>query len=283
MTLLKDRYELHEKLGEGGMAEVYRATHVTLDREVAVKFIKGDLENQQFVDRFEREAKAAARLTHANILHIYDYDFAEDGRPFLVLELLHGEDLARRMLTRKEEIESYSLSEVLQIIRNAAAGLGYAHTQGIIHRDVKPANIFITDDGRTILMDFGIAKMVDADQLTGTGIIVGASHYFAPEQAQGKPVDHRVDIYSLGAVMYELLTGETPFKGDTTMSVIAQHIHADVPDPTLVRPDLPPDITRIIRTAMAKDPADRYADMEAFRNALYAVGNKALRKASISA
>ncbi len=258
MGQLVGRYELHEKLGEGGMAEVYRASQLALGRDVAIKFIKTMLTEAQFAARFQREAKAVAQLNHPNILQVYDFDRTEDGRYFMVTEFLRGNDLANYL-----DEKTFSLGECIGIVKAVAQALGYAHQHGIIHRDVKPSNIFLTDDERIILTDFGVAKMLSDGSLTETGMTIGTPHYFAPEQGTGQAIDHRADLYALGVVFYELLTGETPYKGDTTMSIIAQHINAPIPDPRQKRSALPPLASQIVQNAMAKKPEDRYPDARA--------------------
>ena len=205
MGQLVGRYELHEKLGEGGMAEVYRASQLALGRDVAIKFIKTTLTETQFAARFQREAKAVAQLSHPNILQVYDFDRTDDGRYFMVAEFLRGSDLADQI-----DRKTFSLDECIGIVKAVAQALGYAHQHGIIHRDVKPSNIFLTDDERIILTDFGVAKMLSDGSLTETGMTIGTPHYFAPEQGTGQAIDHRADLYALGVVFYELLTGETP-------------------------------------------------------------------------
>lgn len=268
MTLLRQRYEVRDKLGEGGMAEVYRATQIALDREVAIKFIKPGLTDEMFAVRFEREAKAIARLSHPNIMQVYDFDQAEDGRCFMVTELLHGSDLATRLQALNARGERFPLPEAVRITRTVAQALYYAHQRSVIHRDVKPHNIFLTEDNRVVVMDFGIARVISEGHLTATGMTVGTPHYFAPEQGGGQPVDYRADIYALGVVFYELLTGHVPYDADSTLGILAQHASAPIPDPREDRSDLPPAVTAVIRRAMAKEPADRYPDMAALIGAL---------------
>ncbi|MBN1680685.1 MAG: protein kinase [Anaerolineae bacterium] len=264
MSILRGRYELHEKLGEGGMAEVYRATQLNLDREVAVKFIKTALAGDMFSARFAREAKALAQLIHPHIMQVYDFDQAEDGRYFMVMERLRGSDLSERIHAMRNQDRLFSLEEVYRITRDVGDALFYAHQHDVVHRDIKPSNIWITDNGRVVVTDFGIAKMVTEGRLTETGMTIGTPHYFAPEQGSGLPVDYRVDIYALGVVFYELLTGSVPYDAESTLGILAQHANAPIPDPREIRPDLPPETTTIVRQAMAKDPNDRYQDMGAF-------------------
>ncbi len=276
MTILRDRYELREKLGEGGMAEVYRAIQLSLDREVAIKFIRPAMtQDERFSTRFMREARAIARLNHPNILHVHDFDRAEDGRYFMVMERLEGHDLAARIDDLNRRDRAMPLDDAIQIVRSVAAALRYAHQHDIAHRDIKPGNIFLSDDGRVVVMDFGIAKLLsDEGALTTTGTVVGTPHYFAPEQGTGQPVDYRVDIYALGVVFYEMLTGQVPYDADSTLAVLAQHANAPIPDPRAVRPDLPPEVTGIVQRAMAKDPQHRYLNMNALMTDLDALGTR---------
>lgn len=271
MTTLGERYALHDKLGEGGMAEVYRATQLALDREVAIKFIKPSIMDEAFVTRFVREAKAVASLSHPNIMQVYDFDEDTDGRCFLVMEMLRGGDLAARLHAMAETGERFALAEAVRIARAVAGALAYAHQRDVVHRDIKPGNIYLTEDGRVVVMDFGIAKVLSRANLTATGTTIGTPHYFAPEQGGGQAIDHRVDIYALGVVVYELLTGNVPYDADSTLGILAQHANAPIPDPRAERPDLPPGMTLIVRRAMAKKPDDRYPDMETFMRDLDAV------------
>ncbi|MBN2303714.1 MAG: protein kinase, partial [Anaerolineae bacterium] len=218
--------------------------------------------------RFEREAKAVARLSHPNIMQVYDFDQAEDGRCFMVAELLRGDDLATRIRAKTAHGERFSLAEAVNITRSVAGALYFAHERGIVHRDIKPHNIFLTDDQRVVVTDFGIAKVICEGQLTATGTTIGTPHYFAPEQGSGQEIDFRVDIYALGVVFYELLTGHVPYDADSTLGILAQHAQAPIPDPRANRPELPHMTTVIIRRAMAKDPNARYPDMLGFVNDL---------------
>lgn len=258
MTILKGRYKLHERLGEGGMATVYRATQINLDREVAVKFIKPDALAPEFTARFDREAKTIAQLSHANITQVYDYDSDDEGNPFMVMELHRGQDLAD-FLTLHAPLR---LVDILTIMKGVSLALGYAHKNGVIHRDVKPSNIFITDDQQIKLMDFGLVKDAsDTANLTGSGILLGTPLYFSPEQASNDPVDHRSDIYALGVIFYQLLTDKQPFTGRNPLDVAVQHVTAPTPDPREANPDLPPIASAITQRMLAKKPEDRYPDI----------------------
>jgi|GEM_PF-4435612 len=260
MTILKGRYQLHEKFAEGGMAELFRATQINLNREVAIKFIKTATADPTFESRFRYEAEAVAKLNHPNIMSIYDFDSTDDNQYFMVIELLQGQDLSDVLNQHILDEQLFTVDEVAHFMRGAAAGLSYAHQKGIIHRDIKPSNIFLTQDNRVVVMDFGIAKMNSQASLTQSGAVVGTPRYLSPEQIMGQPIDHRIDIYALGIVLYQLLTNEPPFKGDTTMELIAQHATAPIPDPRDVRPDLPEHATIMCFKAMAKTADERYSD-----------------------
>jgi len=260
MMVINGRYELHERLGEGGMATVYRATQLNLEREVAIKFIKTEMISDEFIARFEREAKSIAQLNHPNITQVYDFDYDEEGTPFMVMEFLHGFDLGE---FRKQH-SPLKLSDVITIMEGAALALGYAHAHGIVHRDVKPSNIFITEDHQVKLMDFGLVKQAsDETNLTNTGILLGTPGYFSPEQASAEPVDHRSDIYALGVILYELLTGEAPFSGKNPLDLAVQHVTQPVPDPRKIKPDLPIEASIITGRMMAKQPEDRFSNAAA--------------------
>ena len=223
-----DHYHIIERLGEGGMAEVYKAMDLNLEREVAIKFLRTDPKNfEKNRKRFEIEAKALAKLNHPNIVQVLDYGDYE-GRPYLVMEYVPGGNLKRRL---KGPIP---WAEACQLVIPLAKALQYAHERKIIHRDIKPSNILINERGEPMLSDFGVAKMLEMEEtldLTGTSVGVGTPYYMAPEQGKGTNIDHRVDIYSLGVVLYELITGRKPYQADTPMAVMLQHIQAPLPNP----------------------------------------------------
>ncbi len=262
------RYHLLEKLGEGGMAIVYKAYDTRLEVDVAVKVIQTDNFPQNAVERalkrFEREAKSLARLTHPNIVKVTDYGEYE-GKPYLVMPYLPGGTLKTRL--GKPMVWAEAVTLLLPI----AEALEFAHSQGMIHRDVKPANILITQSGRPMLSDFGIAKILDLDKnfdLTGTNAAIGTPEYMAPEQASAKNVDHRADIYALGIVLYEMVTGRKPFMADTPMAVLIKHATEPLPRPKKFMPTLPDRAEKILIKALAKIPADRYQSMAEFSSAL---------------
>ncbi len=262
------RYHILEPLGEGGMAIVYKAYDNRLERYVAFKVIRTDLYGpgmlEQVLKRFDREAKALARLTHPNIVRIHDYGEYQDT-PYLVMEYLPGGTLK----TRAGEPTPYQ--EVARLLLPVAHALAYAHKQGILHRDVKPSNIMVTETGEPMLTDFGIAKILSTEEstaLTGSGVGIGTPEYMAPEQGMGTTVDVRTDVYALGVVLYELVTGQKPYHADTPMAVIVKHITEPLPRPRDFVPDLPPEVEEILFKALAKSPDERYENVDAFAVAL---------------
>ncbi len=257
-----DRYHIVVQIGEGGMAVVYKAYDTRLEREVAIKIIRKEAFPPEALDRifkrFEREAKALARLSHPNIVKVHDYGEYE-GSPYLVMEYHPGGTL-KTMLGKPLDWKVVS-----KLLIPVASALGYAHQQGILHRDVKPSNILITNQGEPMLTDFGIAKMLDMNDgqtLTGTGLGVGTPEYMAPEQGLGKEVDARVDIYSLGVILYELVTGRKPYTADTPLAVLFKHMTDPLPRPSDLLPGLSKGIEKILIKTLAKDPINRYQDIE---------------------
>lgn len=252
------RYRIVEHLGRGGMAEVYKAYQPSLDRYVAIKLMHTFLaDEKEFLARFEREAKVVATLRHPNIVQVYDFD-VENGVYYMVMEFIEGETLKARMQALETKGEWVSLDDAARIILATGSALKYAHDRGMVHRDVKPANVMITTDGQVILTDFGIAKIVSASNLTASGAMVGTPSYMAPEQGMGQPGDERSDIYSLGVMLYQLLLGRLPYDADTPLAVVLKHINEPLPMPKLIKPDLPTDLERVILKSLAKDPNDRY-------------------------
>jgi len=252
------KYRLVEKLGQGGMAQVYKAYQPDLDRYVAVKILHPHLTGDpDFKARFRREARAVAALEHPNIVRIYDFDTAE-GLAFLVMECVEGTNLRTRLRDMAGRGELLDLPAVAHIVAALADALDYAHRQGVVHRDLKPSNVLIDPEGRPVLNDFGIARMLDATAITETGSTPGTPAYMSPEQGQGEPGDARSDIYALGVLLYQLCTGQVPFDADTPYAIILKHITAPLPPPRTLRPDLPEAVERVILKAMAKDPAGRF-------------------------
>ncbi|MDQ2984538.1 MAG: Stk1 family PASTA domain-containing Ser/Thr kinase [Actinomycetota bacterium] len=251
------RYRIIRKLGAGGMANVYLAEDQELGRRVAIKILNdrhaGD---DQFIERFRREAKNAAGLSHPNIVSIYDRGEAE-GTYYIAMEFLDGRSLKELILTRGPAPVARSIEYARQIL----AALAHAHQGGIVHRDIKPHNVVVNGDGRLKVTDFGIARS-GASQMTEVGSIIGTAQYLSPEQARGSPVDQRSDLYSVGIVLYEMLTGKVPFTGDTPLEIAMKHLSAIPKPPSQVRRDVPHDLDLIVLRALAKDPDERYQSAE---------------------
>jgi eukaryotic-like serine/threonine-protein kinase len=256
-TLFDGRYQVVRKLGAGGMANVYLAEDQELGRRVAIKILNdrhaGD---DQFVERFRREAKNAAALSHPNIVSIYDRGEAE-GTYYIAMEFLDGRSLKELIVGRGPAPVTVSVEYARQILQ----ALRFAHRHGIVHRDIKPHNVLVDAEGRVKVTDFGIAR-AGASQMTEAGSIVGTAQYLSPEQARGTAVDQRSDVYSLGIVLYELLTGTLPFNGDTPVEIAMKHLSTVPEPPSARRPDVPRDLDLIVMRALAKDPADRYQSAE---------------------
>jgi serine/threonine protein kinase len=250
------RYEIIEKLGQGGMGTVYKAFDPLLTRVVAIKVISGQLDTQpEHRERFFREARAAAQLSHRNIITIHDLG-EHEGAPFLAMEYLEGRDLDRRLRDR----EPMSLAQKLELALSIAEGICHAHACGVVHRDIKPANVFVTNDGLVKILDFGLARLVSSD-MTRSGLMVGTVNYMAPEQLRGEKSDHRADIFAYGVLLHELLAGRRPFQGDTAAATMYKILH-ESPEPlALLDPMLTPPLTTLVERAMAKAREDRYQHM----------------------
>jgi tRNA A-37 threonylcarbamoyl transferase component Bud32 len=252
---LAGRYELRGLAGTGGTSSVYTAYDVVLERTVAIKILHEHYsDDYEYVERFRREARALAQLNHPNIVTVIERgEF--DGRQFIVFEHVDGETL--KSLVEREG--PFSVGLACSLVRQIAAGIAFAHEHGVVHRDVKPHNVLIDGDGVATLTDFGIARSIDpSDGLTETGTLLGTSEYIAPEQASGGRVDERSDQYSLAAVLYELLTGEPPYSGESFMAVAMRHIREPVPSVRARRPDVSPRLDAVVARAMAKNPEDRF-------------------------
>jgi serine/threonine-protein kinase len=265
-TLLGNRYRLGERIAAGGMGAVYRAVDETLGRQVAVKVLRRELAHDPtFLERFRREARAAAGLSHPGVAGVYDYGEL-GGQPFIVMELVEGETLAERLAAggRLPWREAFAIGE------QVAAALAAAHAHGLVHRDVKPANILLGRDGRAKVTDFGIAQAAQTATLTRTGMVLGSANYVAPEQAKGGHVGPAADLYSLGCVLFEAVTGETPYRGGNAVAIATQHVSAPVPDPRERRQDLPPEAAALIVRALQKHPAGRFPSGAAMAAALAA-------------
>lgn len=256
-SVLGNRYEIINRLASGGMANVYLAKCRILKRQVTIKVLKEEFSSdKEFLQRFQREAQAVASLSHPNIVNIYDVG-EEKGLPYIVMEYIEGENL-KEVIRKKAP---FSPREIVNIGSQVCAALEHAHGRGVIHRDIKPHNILVTSSGRIKVTDFGLARMLSAPaaNVTQSGTIVGSVYYFSPEQAQGQEVDARSDLYSLGVVLYEMATGDIPFRGDTPISVALKHIQELPPPVRQKNPAIPPEIADIINKAMSKDPEKRFS------------------------
>jgi len=257
-------YRIINQIGQGGMATVYKAYQASMDRNVAIKVLPGQLaESQEFTTRFQQEARIIARLEHPHILPVFDYG-ETDGISYFVMRYLEAGTLKDKMVSGP-----LSLDEIDHLFTQLADALGYAHSQGIIHRDLKPANALVDSHGNLFLTDFGIAKLLQSasPRLTQTDAIMGTPAYISPEQAQSQNVDQRSDIYSLGIILYEMVVGRVPFVADTPLAVILKHISDHMPPPTSVKADIPASIERVILKALAKDPNDRFSTAGEFVSA----------------
>ncbi len=273
-ALLGGRYRLEELIGRGGMASVWRATDTVLERTVAVKRLHARLhDDPELAERFRREGHAVARLSHPNLVRLLDQG-QEGDEPFLVFELVEGRDL-KTMIRRDGRLP---VGDATSICGQVARALAAAHAAGVVHRDIKSHNVLVTPEGAAKLTDFGIARIVEAEgvNLTKTGIVMGSSDYLAPEQAEGREVDARGDVYSLGVVLFEALTGKLPFSGDNPVAVATKHVYEAPRDPRKLVPGIPREIAAACLRALAKQPQDRYADAAAFASALEGRGGETL-------
>ena len=251
---INNRYEIVKSIGEGGMANVYLANDKILDRKVAIKVLRGDLSSDdKFIRRFQREALSVSNLSHPNIVEVYDVG-EEDGEYYIVMEYIEGKTLKQLLKKR----ESLTLTEVIDIMTQLTDGISHAHESYIIHRDIKPQNIMIQDDGRIKITDFGLAMALNATQLTQTNSVMGSVHYLPPEQASGKGATVKSDIYSMGILMYELLTGTVPFKGDNAVEIALKHMKDKIPSIRKQDPSIPQSVENILLKATAKNPRNRY-------------------------
>ncbi|MFO0696777.1 MAG: serine/threonine-protein kinase [Polyangiales bacterium] len=277
-TLLAGRYKVLRRIGEGGMGLVYEGLHAVIEKRVAIKVLRDDFSSRpDVVERFRQEAKSASRIGHENIVDISDFGETPSGASYFVMEFLEGEDLAN-VLAREHVLAP---ERAIHILEQCCRALGAAHSKGIVHRDMKPENIFLTRRGSdpdfVKIVDFGIAKMSDIEtagapgrKLTKTGMIFGTPEYMSPEQAAGKSLDHRVDIYALGVILYELLTGRVPFVGDSFMGILTQHMFEEVPKLRETNPDVQVSVPleAVVWKALAKNPDERYQTMDELAAAL---------------
>jgi eukaryotic-like serine/threonine-protein kinase len=278
------QYHILEQLGEGGMATVYKAFDTRLERNVAVKIIRREAfaqgQMERILKRFEREARTLAKLTHPNIVKILDHG-EHEGTPYLVLEYIPAGTLKDYLAKLPNKMMPWR--EAARLLLPVARALHAAHQQGIIHRDVKPSNILITQSGEPMLTDFGIAKLLDVEEthtLTGTGVGIGTPEYMSPEQGTGEELDARADVYSLGIVFYEMITGRKPYTATTPMAVIIKHVNDPLPRPTTFVPNLPEKVEQTLIKALAKKPENRFADMAAFARTLEALPGQSAEDAA---
>ena len=251
---VNERYEIIKTIGEGGMANVYLANDTILERKVAVKVLRGDLSNdEKFIRRFKREALSISNLSHPNIVEVYDVG-EEDGNYYIVMEYIEGKTL-KQLLQKRGAL---TLTEIIDIMSQLTDGLAHAHEAYIIHRDIKPQNIMIQDNGLIKITDFGIAMALNSTQLTQTNSVMGSVHYLPPEQASGKASTIKCDVYSLGILMYELLIGEVPYKGDNAVEIALKHMKEKIPSIRKQNPTIPQSVENIVVKATAKNPKNRY-------------------------
>jgi serine/threonine-protein kinase len=255
-TSLNGRYRLEARIGAGGMSTVYRATDVTLERQVAIKLMNREVAtDSDQLERFRREARAVAQLSHPHIVGVIDAG-EDDGRPYIVLEYVEGETLKER-IRRSGRLP---IPEAVAYAIEIARALGAAHARHIVHRDVKPQNVLIDQEGSAKVTDFGIARTLEEDGLTADGRVLGTTDYVSPEQALGRPVTGQSDLYSVGIVLYEMLTGEVPFRGENQVAVAMKHVREEIPDVQVKRPEVSAALAAVVETATAKRETDRYAD-----------------------
>lgn len=258
--LIGDRYEIVGRLGSGGMAHVYKAHCTYLHRPVSIKVLREEhMEDEEFLQRFQREAQAAASLSHPNLLGVYDVG-EEDGLHYIVMEYVQGETL-KELIRREGQLEvSHALDITAQILR----ALDHAHENGVIHRDIKPHNILINSEGQVKVGDFGLAKATGGSTLVHSGTVVGSAHYFSPEQARGGYTSERSDLYSVGTVLYEMVTGQVPFEGESPVAVAVKHLQEDITPPGQLNSELSPELESVIMKALAKKQVDRYQSADEF-------------------
>jgi serine/threonine protein kinase len=260
-------YTITRRLGAGGMGEVYEAQHPTIGARVAIKVLNADATDPASAQRFLIEAQAVNRIQHDGVVKIIDAGYTPEDRPYLVMEYLDGASLADVMKGERR----VPMGTACRIVGDVLAVLAEAHGEGIVHRDLKPHNVFLTRSGRTVVLDFGVAKLLDAGgsvSLTMTGAILGTPAYMAPEQIQGEAVDGRSDLYAVGVVLYELVTGRRPFDADQTFDLLTAHVERRPPPPRAIRPDVPEKVQSVLMAALAKDPDQRFQTAEAMRTAL---------------
>ncbi len=264
-------YRVARLLGVGGMGRVYKGVHPTIGSRVAIKVLSRECSDRKdLVERFFAEAKAVNMIRHESIVNVLDLAMLPDGRPYIIMEYLDGAPLANLVDAAIEQQRPLPLGGVARLTAEVLDALGAAHAKGIVHRDLKPDNIYVTPSGRPKVLDFGIAKLTDTSthSSTRTGSLLGTPHYMSPEQAAGRTVDHRADIYAIGIILYECFTGTKPFQADALFDLLRMHVEAPPPPPRQRRPDLPPELEHVILVALAKQPEHRFASAQAMSMAL---------------
>ena len=261
--VISSRYRLEKRLGAGATAAVWQARDRDLGRLVALKMLLGSEEVvPELATRFEREATILGRLSHPNLVPVLATGNHE-GRPYLVMELVDGESLQQVLRRGPMDVD-----DAVELVAEIASGLGAAHVAGVVHRDIKPANILCTASGSPRLVDFGIARVDDLTSITGTNFVIGTASYLSPEQARGASLDPASDVYSLGCVLFEALTGQPPFDGETAVAVAYRHVHDEPPSPRTLRPDIPAHVAAVVERCLAKEPAERYRNGTELEHAL---------------
>jgi serine/threonine protein kinase len=264
-------YRVARLLGIGGMGRVYKGVHPTIGSRVAIKVLSRECSDRRdLVERFFAEAKAVNMIRHESIVNVLDLAMLPDGRPYIIMEYLDGAPLANLIDAANHQQHPLPLGGVARLAAEVLDALGAAHGKGIVHRDLKPDNVYVTPSGRPKVLDFGIAKLTDTTtgSSTRTGSLLGTPHYMAPEQAAGRPVDHRADIYAMGVILFECFTGRKPFNAEALFDLLRMHVEAPPPSPRQLRPDLPPELEHVIMVALAKQPDQRFANAQAMNMAL---------------
>jgi tetratricopeptide (TPR) repeat protein/predicted Ser/Thr protein kinase len=266
-TALADRYEIIEELGKGGMGRVYRVEDTKLNQEIALKLIKPEIaRDKKIIERFRNELKTTRMIAHKNVCRMFDLGEAE-GVHFITMEYVRGEDL-KSMIRMSGQL---GIGTAINIAKQVCEGLAESHRLGVLHRDLKPSNIMIDRDGNARIMDFGIARSLESEELTGTGVIIGTPKYVSPEQVEGKEIDQRSDIYSLGIILYEMVTGRVPFEGDMALSIAHKHRYEVPIEPKQINPQIPEDLNQVILKCLEKDRQKRFQSAEDVRDALHAI------------
>ncbi|MBA3457893.1 MAG: protein kinase, partial [Deltaproteobacteria bacterium] len=264
-------YRVARLMGIGGMGRVYKGVHPTIGSRVAIKVLSRECSDRRdLVERFFAEAKAVNMIRHESIVNVLDLAMLPDGRPYIIMEYLDGAPLANLIDAAVHQQQPLPLGGVARLAAEVLDALGAAHGKGIVHRDLKPDNVYVTPSGRAKVLDFGIAKLTDTTtgSSTRTGSLLGTPHYMAPEQAAGRPVDHRADLYAMGVILFECFTGRKPFNADALFDLLRMHVEVPPPSPRQFRPDLPPELEHVILVALAKQPEQRFANVQAMSMAL---------------